>query len=55
MDWYKQYNGLAMGAPTSAILSETFMQCLEHTVIVDILKKYQIIDYYRYVHDVNNI
>jgi hypothetical protein len=50
--WYKQDNGLAMGAPTSAILMETFMQYLEHTIIVDILKKYQIIDYYRYVDDI---
>jgi hypothetical protein len=35
-----------MGAPTSAILVETFIQHLEHTII------YQIIDYYRYVDDV---
>jgi nucleoside-specific outer membrane channel protein Tsx len=41
-----------MGTPTSAILTETFMQYLEHTIIVDILKKYQIIDYYRYVDDI---
>jgi hypothetical protein len=40
------------GAPTSAILTETFMQYLEHTTIVDILMKYQIIDYYRYVDDI---
>jgi hypothetical protein len=41
-----------MGVPTSVILTETFMQHLEHTIIVDILKKYQIIDYYRYVDDI---
>jgi hypothetical protein len=27
--WYKQDNGLAMGEPTSAILTETFIQYLE--------------------------
>jgi nucleoside-specific outer membrane channel protein Tsx len=41
-----------MGAPTSAILAGTFMQFLEHTVIYQILKKHQIIDYYRYVDDI---
>jgi hypothetical protein len=41
-----------MGAPTSAILTETFMQYLEHRIIVNILKKYEIIDYYRYVNDI---
>jgi hypothetical protein len=50
--FYKQNDGLAMGAPTSAILAETFVQYLEHTVIYQILKKHQIIDYYRYVHDI---
>jgi hypothetical protein len=40
-----------MGAPTSAILAEAFIQHLEHTIIVDILKKFQIIYYYRYVDD----
>jgi hypothetical protein len=29
--FYKQYKGLAMGAPTSAILADTFLQYLEHT------------------------
>jgi hypothetical protein len=48
--WYKQKNSLAMGAP-SAILGETFMQHFEHTIIVDILTKHQIIDYHRYVDD----
>jgi hypothetical protein len=35
--------------PTSAILAETFIQHLEHTIIYQILTKHQIIDYYRYV------
>jgi hypothetical protein len=37
--FYKQHDGLAMGAPTSAILTEIFIQFLEHTVIYKILKK----------------
>jgi hypothetical protein len=40
-----------MGAPTSAILAEIFIQNLEHTKIINILKKY-IIDYCRYVDDI---
>jgi hypothetical protein len=28
--YYKQNTGLAMGAPTSAIIAETFLQNLEH-------------------------
>jgi len=27
----KNVQGLAMGAPTSAILSEIYLQCLEHS------------------------
>ena len=50
--YYTQNEGLAMGAPTSAILSEVFLQYLEHTLIADILKKHHIIDYYRYVDDI---
>jgi hypothetical protein len=41
-----------MGAPTSAIMTEAFIHYLEHTVIVDILRKYQIIDYYGYTADI---
>jgi hypothetical protein len=31
--YYKQKEGLAMGAPTSAILSEIYLQYIEHTHI----------------------
>jgi hypothetical protein len=41
-----------MGAPTSAILAEIFIQHLEHNDIIKILQKYHIIDYYRYVDDI---
>jgi hypothetical protein len=50
--WYKQNDCLAMGAPTSAILDKVFIQYLEHTRIIDILKEFQIIDYHRYVDDI---
>jgi hypothetical protein len=49
---YKQNDGLAMGAPTSAILAEVFMQHYEHNYIINILQKHNIIDYYRYVDDI---
>jgi hypothetical protein len=44
--------GLAMGAPTSSIFAETFIQYLELNHIIKILKKHHIIDYYRYVDDI---
>jgi hypothetical protein len=50
--YYPQKEGLAMGAPTSAILSEVCIQHLEHTIIAYILMKHEIIDYYRYVDNV---
>jgi hypothetical protein len=52
--FYKHEAGLAMGAPTSPIIAETFIQQLEHKLI-NILNKYRIIDYYRYVDDVRII
>jgi hypothetical protein len=41
-----------MGAPPSAIVAEAFIQHLQHTRMVDILKKSQIIDCHRYVNDI---
>jgi hypothetical protein len=29
-EYYKQTDGLAMGAPTSAIIPETYIQYMEH-------------------------
>jgi hypothetical protein len=45
-EYYKQTDGLAMGAPTSAVIAETYM---EHTQIYPILTKQQIVAYSRYV------
>jgi hypothetical protein len=52
---YKQNEELAMGAATSAILAEIFIQHLEHNYIVNILRRHHIIDYYRYVDDILTI
>jgi hypothetical protein len=51
-EYYEQNDGVAIGAPASAILAEIFIQHLEHTKIIDTLKKHYIIDYYRYVDDI---
>jgi hypothetical protein len=41
-----------MGAPTSAILAETFIQHMEHKHRYPILKTQEIISYYTYVDDI---
>jgi hypothetical protein len=40
-EYYKQANGLAMGAPTSSVMVETYTQNMEHTQIYPILRKQQ--------------
>jgi hypothetical protein len=50
--YYKQTDGLAMGAPTSAILAETYLQHMEHEQIYPILIRQEIIGYFRYVDDI---
>jgi len=49
---YLQGNGLAMGTPTSSILSEIYLKFLENTKIYDILKEARIYGYFRYVDDI---
>lgn len=41
-----------MGAPTSCIFSEIYLQFLENTKIYDFLIKHRIIGYFRYVDDI---
>jgi hypothetical protein len=41
-----------MGAPTSSIFSDIFIQYVEHTQILNILAKHDIITYNRYVDDI---
>jgi hypothetical protein len=49
---YIQKTGLAMGAPTSAILSEIYLQHVEHTKIINILTQNNILGYFRYIDDI---
>jgi hypothetical protein len=41
-----------MGAPTSAILSEIYLQYIEHTSMYNILTQNNIHGYFRYVDDI---
>jgi hypothetical protein len=50
--YYKPTDGLAMGAPTSIILTETSIQHMEHKPIYPVLIKHQIIGYYRHVDEI---
>jgi len=43
---------LAMGAPTSSILSEIYLQYVEHTAIYEVLIRNNILGYFRYVCDI---
>jgi hypothetical protein len=49
---FLQTQGLAMGAPTSSIFSELFLQYIEHTTLYDILIHYNILGYFWYVDDI---
>lgn len=48
---YLQKDGLAMGSPLSAIMSEIFLQNIEKSNIPEILTKHNIKTYFRYVDD----
>jgi hypothetical protein len=41
-----------MGAPSSSILSELYLHCLEHNEILKIISNHKIINYARYVDDI---
>ena len=47
-----QTQGLAMGPPTSSILSEIYLQYIQHTEMYNILQQHNIIGYFRYVDDI---
>jgi len=49
---YIQNDGLAMGAPTSSILSEVYLQHLENTTIPQLLEKHSGKGYFRYVDSI---
>jgi hypothetical protein len=46
-----QADGLAMGAPSSSILSESFLQHIEHTP-PHLTQKHKLVNYFRYVYDI---
>jgi hypothetical protein len=50
--FYHQSEGLAMGAPSSALLAEIYLQLLEHNQILHLLLKHKVISYHRYVDDI---
>jgi hypothetical protein len=47
-----QKEGLAMGAPSSSILSELFLQHIEHSHLPRLTQKHRLISYFRYVDDI---
>ena len=49
---FVQKKGLAMGAPSSSILSEVYLQYIENTEALSILTKPGIEGYFRYVDDI---
>ncbi|GFG33545.1 hypothetical protein Cfor_01032 [Coptotermes formosanus] len=49
---YFKKEGLAMGAPTSALFSEFFLRCNQHTHVFNFLNPHNIKGYLRYVDDI---
>jgi hypothetical protein len=49
---YIQNEAPAMGAPTSSLFSEIYLQHIENTKIADILLRHHIVGYFRYVDDI---
>jgi hypothetical protein len=47
-----QKDGLAMGAPTSGLRAEFFLQNFEHIHLTTLADKHRIIKYFRYVNDI---
>ena len=50
-DITSQHDGLAMGAPSSGLIAELFLQHMEHAHLACLSHKHGIIDYFRYVDD----
>jgi hypothetical protein len=50
--YYEQTNGLAVGAPTSALFPDIFLQYIENNFIIPIINKYNILYFCRYVDDI---
>ena len=41
-----------MGAPSSGLIAEIFLQYIEHLHLPNLTEKHKIIDYYRYVDNI---
>ena len=41
-----------MGAPSSGLIAEIFLQHIEHTLLPHITHKHRILNYFRYVDDI---
>jgi len=50
-----QKDGLAMGAPSSGLIAEFFLQNLEDTHLTQLLDKHNITAYFRYVDNTDNL
>ena len=47
-----QQDGLAMGAPSSGLIAEIFLQHMEHLHLAHLTHRHRIINYWRYVGDI---
>jgi len=54
-DIISQHDGLAMGAPSSGLIAELFLQHTENTLVAGLSHKHRIIDYFQYVDDILRI
>ena len=51
-DIISQYDGLAMGVPSSGLIAKLFLQHTENTHLARLSQKRKIINYFRYVDDI---
>jgi hypothetical protein len=47
-----QMDGLAMGTPSSGLISELFLQHMEHLHMAHLSTRHKIVNYFRYVDDI---
>lgn len=47
-----QNDGLTVGAPSSGLISELFLQQMGHLHLTHLLTKHKIVNYFRYIDDV---
>ena len=47
-----QHDGIAMGALSSGLIAEIFLQHIEHSHLTHVTQKHEVINYCRYVDDI---